>query len=330
MGCEVSLASEDSLETAAPATVPTAVTSRMVSNPQVIAPIAVPALVPKQELQSGSDASDKFKTIPAAVPPIVDEKPLAPTANQPPAESRTTPTTIETAATATPTAVVSERTYPVYPKFEQPITSYQEVAPAKTSGISSGLLTMYGVVLVLALLTNAGYAAYKHRHGTLTIYQDLTDATFTGLAPVISLIVYFALRFAEVNHGSAWVAALCVFIGLMWFVIKSTYRNNEFPLGFLMALIAKLTGVFAYYAYLLMLLGNRQIRQEGESKNAFNARATREFNKTILKAGAATAALMAWSKWVSRSNEFSSLMDYCYPTNSNIVKNVDAAETSDV
>ena len=79
-----------------------------------------------------------------------------------------------------------------------------------------------------------------------------------------------------------------------------------------------------------MLLGNRQIRQEGESKNAFNARANREFNKTILKAGAATAALMAWSKWVSRSNEFSSLMDYCYPTNSNIVKNVDAAETSDV
>ena len=216
-----------------------------------------------------------------------------------------------------------------HPKYEQPSNSVQEIAPS-IKGKSSGLVTMYWVVLALALLANAGYAAYKHRHGTLTIYQDLTDATFTGLAPVITILTYLFLRIIDVKHGGAFVAALCVFGGLMWYVVKSTYRNNEFPFGFAMALIAKLTVVFAYYVYLVMLWGNGQRRREGESNNALNARMDRDFKKTMLKTGAATVALMAWSKWISRSDEFISVMEYCYPTKSTKANRVEVLEISEV
>lgn len=167
-------------------------------------------------------------------------------------------------------------------------------------------------LLGLLLIVNAGLAIYFQRNGKLVIYKDYTDAVFTGLAPLAGILTNILLQFFEVPMAPARIVALLVFSSLMFFVVRSTARENDgFSVFFMMSLITKLTIVGLYYAVMAMLMyGSGSARRKGESYAAHEARSRREAKANAVAMAAITAGFIALSAWVCKNREFTAFDKY--------------------
>lgn len=179
----------------------------------------------------------------------------------------------------------------------------------------SGLTSLQIKLLGLVLLANALLTIYFHKANKLIIYRDYTDAAFTGAAPLVSIVIYFALRFFEVSPNKALVISIGIFAILMIFVVKSTARNNNgLSIFFAMALITKVTIVGLYYAIMAVLIfGSGSARKKGERYEAYEARKRREAKVNAAVIAASTAGFVSLSAWVCKHHEFSSIEEYFSP-----------------
>jgi hypothetical protein len=167
-------------------------------------------------------------------------------------------------------------------------------------------------LLGLFLLVNSGLAIYYQRCDKLVIYNDFTDAVFTGLAPLAAILTNIFLQFFEIPMTPARIVALFVFSSLMFFVVRSTARENGgFSVFFLMSLLTKLTIVGLYYAVMAMLMyGSSSARRKGESYAAHEARCRKEAKANAVAMAAITAGFIAFSAWVCKNREFTAFGKY--------------------
>ncbi len=191
-----------------------------------------------------------------------------------------------------------------------------EVMSTPEMATNQGLSSLQWKLIGLALLVNALVTVYLHKLDKLVIYQNYTDAAVTGIAPLVGILVYFVLRFFELQADKAQVAAVLVFVGLMYFVAKATHRNNNgLSAFFAMSLITKITIVGAYYAIMAALIfGSGSARKKGERLDAYEARKRREAKANAAAAAATTVGFVALSAWVCKESEFVSLAEYLSPT----------------
>jgi uncharacterized protein len=136
---------------------------------------------------------------------------------------------------------------------------------------------------------------WLHRRGSMTIYQDYTDALFTSLTPILGVGSYFLFSaWLEIPRNYSIIAA-CVIGALMSFqVIVQTYRNNGISLFFLLSLFAKLTLLTFYFLLMGLVL--------------FGAGRTKKSSRRW--AVLATTVFVFLTGWMCRNRQFSSIDDY--------------------
>ena len=139
---------------------------------------------------------------------------------------------------------------------------------------------------------------WLHRRGSMTIYQDYTDALFTSLTPILGVGSYFLFSaWLEIPKNYSIIAA-CVLGGLMSCqVIVQTYRNNGISLFFLLSLFAKVTLLTFYFLLMVFVLFGG-----GRTKAA-----ARNRNRLVILA---TTVFVFLSGWMCRNRQFSSIDDY--------------------
>ncbi|WP_213938458.1 lysozyme inhibitor LprI family protein [Pseudomonas sp. dw_612] len=198
--------------------------------------------------------------------------------------------------------IAVDRSVPSVSTSPAPAVSSPPVAPvgvAPTNNTSTKdphellPLKLAGLAVLLLLIA----AVWLHHRGSMTIYQDYTDALWTSLTPAIGIGSYFALAFFEVPKNYAVIAAL-VITGLMALqVIIQTYRSNGVSLYFLLALFAKVGLLLIYFLMMALILA-------GGSRNQREARRKRGWMI------ACTSIFVFFSGWICRHRHFSSINDY--------------------
>jgi uncharacterized protein len=242
--------------------------------------------------------SQQTAAAPAEVPAVPEPALAAPTASP---------------ADAVPAAVQEPAAAPVPTQLTQPVqlaTSPTAVTPsaAATASASSDIPRLLIKIGVVLLIVNALSAIYLHRRQRLTIYSDYTDATLTGLWPVLALLVYALACFLEVPQPYAVMLGWGAFGVVFVVVALSTLRTNGASLYFLMALLAKMTLVGVYYAIIaLLLLGSGSARRKGERLSSFEARQRREAAARTAAVAGTTTAYVALSMWLCRNPQFTPL-----------------------
>jgi uncharacterized protein len=236
---------------------------------------------------------------------------------QPEAESPQITTTSEAATqqkAPIPTKNLQETQLPVSERQAMPSKQdATELSNGKPQ--ESGITTLQLKLLGLALLANAMLTIYFHKTNKLIIYRDYTDAAFTGAAPLVSIAIYFLLLFLEVSSDKALIISVCIFAILIFFVAKSTARNNNgLSIFFAMSLITKITIIVLYYAMMAAFLTKpTSSRRKGERYTVYEARKRREATANVVAAAATTATFVALSAWVCKHSEFTPVGDYISP-----------------
>ncbi len=139
---------------------------------------------------------------------------------------------------------------------------------------------------------------WLHRRGSMTIYQDYTDALFTSLTPILGFGSYFVFSaWLEIPKNYSVIAA-CVLGGLMSVqVIVQTYRSNGASLFFLLSLFAKVALLTFYFLMMgLLLCGGSRTKSEARRRRGW--------------AVLATTVFVFLSGWMCRNRQFSSIDDY--------------------
>lgn len=185
-------------------------------------------------------------------------------------------------------------------------------APVAAAPASSALSSTLALKLLgIFLLANAFLAMYLHKKSKLTIYADYTDAAITGFWPLAAIVVYFLLRFLEVPDALALRIAIGVFAVLFLLVVLATYRANGLSLYFVMALLAKLTIVGAYYAIMaLIMMGSGSGKRKGERQSTYEARCRREAREAGAAMAATTTAFVIVSACLCRDDQFTPMGRY--------------------
>lgn len=210
------------------------------------------------------------------------------------------------------------------PAYQVPSPAYQTPAPTvaepQFSGnagavpvqqVSEGLTSLQMKIIGAILLLNAIVAVFLHKKGSLTIYSDYTDATFTSVAPLVALAVYFGAAFFEAPESVSKAAGAVTLALMLLFVLKSTFQANRNVLLALVALTAKLTIIVVYYAGMAFLIfGSGSARRKGERRDSYEARQRREARQNRAMMAALTAAFLFLTAWVCREDEFTSLGEY--------------------
>jgi uncharacterized protein/uncharacterized membrane protein (Fun14 family) len=157
------------------------------------------------------------------------------------------------------------------------------------------LLIVKIALFVMAMLLLV--CIYLHHRGTLTIYQDYTDALWTSLTPILGIGAYFvASVWLEIPRNYSFYVG-CVFTGLMSLqVLVQTYRSNGIWF-FLLSLFAKVALLIFYFLMMALLLCG-DARTKGETR--------RRRGWAVL----ATTVFVFLSGWMCRNRQFSSIDDY--------------------
>ncbi|HCE5821763.1 TPA: DUF1311 domain-containing protein [Pseudomonas aeruginosa] len=148
------------------------------------------------------------------------------------------------------------------------------------------------VAMILVLLI----CIWLHSRGSMTIYQDYTDALWTTMTPILGVGAYFLVKWLEFSSEiAAWSALLLLALMSVQILIQ-TYRSNGPSLYFLLSLYAKVV-LFTLYLLLmgLLLLG-------GTTK----ADRRRRRGWAI----AASALFAFFTAWMCRNRQFSHIDDY--------------------
>ncbi|NMZ04992.1 MULTISPECIES: lysozyme inhibitor LprI family protein [Pseudomonas fluorescens group] len=168
-------------------------------------------------------------------------------------------------------------------------------APRNATDDHQAILNLKIGLFVMAMLLLV--CIYLHRRGTITIYQDYTDALWTTLTPILGIGAYFAASaWLEVPRNYSIIAA-CVLGGLMSLqVLIQTYRSNSIWF-FLLSLFAKVTLLTFYLLMMALLLcGGARTKSEARRRRGW--------------AVLATTVFVFLSGWMCRHRQFSSIDDY--------------------
>lgn len=151
-------------------------------------------------------------------------------------------------------------------------------------------------LFVMALLLVI--CVWLHHRGSMTIYQDYTDALFTSLTPILGIGVFWVSKtWLEIPADYSFIGALVV-VGIMSVqVIIQTYRSNGFSVFFLLSLFAKFSLLTIYLLTVAMFLFS-------------GARNKREARRQRGLAVLATTIFVFLSGWMCRHRQFSSIDDY--------------------
>jgi uncharacterized protein len=168
-------------------------------------------------------------------------------------------------------------------------------APRSAADDHQAILNLKIGLFVMAMLLLV--CIYLHRRGTITIYQDYTDALWTTLTPILGIGAYFvASAWLEIPRNYSIIAA-CVLGGLMSLqVLIQTYRSNSIWF-FLLSLFAKVILLTFYFLMMALLLC-------GGARTKSAARRRRGW------AVLATTVFVFLSGWMCRNRQFSSIDDY--------------------
>lgn len=158
------------------------------------------------------------------------------------------------------------------------------------------VLNLKIALFVMALLLLV--CIWLHHRGSMTIYQDYTDALWTSLTPILAIGVYFLFSaWLEIPRNYSVIAACLVGALMSLQVIVQTYRSNGVSLFFLLSLFAKVALLTFYFLMMALLLF-------GGARNKREARRQRGW------AVAATTVFVFLSGWMCRNRQFSSIDDY--------------------
>lgn len=157
-------------------------------------------------------------------------------------------------------------------------------------------------IVAALVIANAVYATFAHRKNNLTIYVDWTDAAITALSPLIGFGVYLILSFFTVPAGMAKMLGGVVFVGLLFFSIRLTWRTNRSATTFLSAAVAKYTVLVTFYVGLALILS-------GSKREKYERRAT-VAKRDAASIAAAVAGYVTWSHWVSRAQTFTPIANW--------------------
>ncbi|POA46252.1 hypothetical protein C1893_20965 [Pseudomonas sp. MPR-ANC1] len=149
------------------------------------------------------------------------------------------------------------------------------------------------VMAVLLLI-----CVWLHHRGSMTIYQDYTDALWTSLTPILGIGTYFICNaWLEIPARYSAIAAGVLASLMALQVIVQTYRSNGVSLYFLLALFAKIA-LLTFYCLMMLILF------------ASNASNKREARRKRGWAVAVTTVFVFLSGWMCRHRQFSSIDDY--------------------
>jgi uncharacterized protein len=171
-------------------------------------------------------------------------------------------------------------------------------APTSQSAQDDHQAVLYFKIALFCMAVLLLICIWLHRRGSMTIYQDYTDALFTSLTPILGVGSYFVFSvWLEVPKHYAFIAA-CVLAGLMSVqVIVQTYRSNGVSLFFLLSLFAKVALLTFYFLMMgLLLCGGVRTKREARRRRGW--------------AVAATTVFVFLSGWMCRNRQFSSIDDY--------------------
>lgn len=150
-----------------------------------------------------------------------------------------------------------------------------------------------GLVVMVALLL---ICIWLHSRGSMTIYQDYTDALWTTLTPVLSVGAFFLAQWLDLSDEVAGWTAVAVLVLMSLQILIQTYRSNGFSPYFLLSLYAK----FALFTLYLLLMG--LLLFGGNTKG--DRRRRRGW------AIAASALFAFFTAWMCRNRQFSHIDDY--------------------
>ena len=165
----------------------------------------------------------------------------------------------------------------------------------------------------LALLVIVVTTLVLHHKGTLIIYKDYTDATITGVFPLVIGLVYMGLLFFELPQQKATEVALA--LGLIWVIAVSiaTIDANGLNPYAAMSLVTKLGMMVVYYGALVFLIAallSPSARAKGESQRAYRARVIREGRAARSAIAGLTVGTVAMSGWLCREPRFTPIKSW--------------------
>ncbi|WP_347902892.1 hypothetical protein [Pseudomonas purpurea] len=193
----------------------------------------------------------------------------------------------------TPPAVHAPTVAPqaTHPAAPAPSAAAPVQAPRKDPSLLPAKLA--GLAMLIVVLASI----WLHHRGTLTIYADYTDATWTSVTPMLGIVSYWVFRFFEIPHPYALIAAGILFSLMMVQVVRQTYKSNGVSVYFLMALMAKMIMIGAYLIVMIVLIIGKS-RTQREARNKRRAIA------------AITSLFVLLSGWLCRDRRFTPLGVY--------------------
>ncbi|WP_192559877.1 lysozyme inhibitor LprI family protein [Pseudomonas allokribbensis] len=191
-----------------------------------------------------------------------------------------------------------KRAEPRVPAATAQVPAVASPVPANSNAQDNHRAVLYLKIALFCMAVLLLICIWLHRRGSMTIYQDYTDALFTSITPILGIGSYFVFSvWLEIPKNYALIAA-CVLAGLMLLqVIIQTYRSNGVSLFFLLSLFAKIALLTFYFLMMALLLcGGARTRQDARRRRGW--------------AVFATTAFVFLSGWMCRNRQFSSIDDY--------------------
>lgn len=178
------------------------------------------------------------------------------------------------------------------------VSDVAKPVPSSKSAQDDHQAVLYLKIALFCMAVLLLICIWLHRRGSMTIYQDYTDALWTSLTPILGIGAYFVFSaWLEIPRNYSFIAA-CVLGGLMSVqVIVQTYRSNGISLFFLLSLFAKIALLTFYFLMMALLLcGGARTKREARRRRGW--------------AVVATTVFVFLSGWMCRHREFSSIDDY--------------------
>ncbi|QOF85670.1 MULTISPECIES: lysozyme inhibitor LprI family protein [unclassified Pseudomonas] len=176
----------------------------------------------------------------------------------------------------------------VHPKVVSPAASTN--AAESTANSQPFKIALVAMILVLLI------CIWLHSRGSMTIYQDYTDALWTTVTPILSVGAFFLVKWLEFSDEiAAWIAlAVLVLMGLQ--ILVQTYRSNGPSLYFLLSLYAKVVLFTLYLFLMILLLLGGTTKTERRRRRGW--------------AIAASVMFAFFTAWICRNRQFSHIDDY--------------------
>jgi hypothetical protein len=154
-------------------------------------------------------------------------------------------------------------------------------------------------------------AIWRHHTEAATIYTDYTDAAITNALPAIGAVAALILRWLEMPGLVSGIALGTGIILAIAYAVFATFRTNQGALSITLVIVAKLTLITVFYALIGMLIASlfRTVPDAKVNPKRAAARNSREKKQTMALITGLSVAYTAFTAWVCRRPEFTSLSE---------------------